>query len=212
MPERGFNTEFWEDPFEGVCESPIEKIFARECSKYLDSGVSFDCQVEVQTRHERFRIDFVLEGVIAVECDGRDFHNSFRDEFRDAILLGEEHFLTIYHFRGCDLTYYPEDCIWLISLENPGLFTERGRHQLNCLHELEIVPYLTHGEIITLRDPTNDFRRVRVFRRDIEHKLCPNPNWPYWRELHEFASQHPRVCLDRLIALWERRFAKEGQS
>jgi len=212
MPERDFNTEFWEDSFKGACESPIEEIFARECPKYLDSGVSLECQVGVKTRHERFRIDFVLEGVVAVECDGQDFHNFFRDEFRDAILLGEKHFLTIYHFRGRDLTYYPEDCIWLISLEYPGLFSERGCHQLNCLHELEIVPYLSEREAIVLRDPANYFRMAWVFRRDTEQKSSPNPNWPYWRGLYEFASQHPYVYLDRLIALWERRFQKEGQT
>ena len=212
MPERGFNTEFWEDSFERACDSPIEEIFARECPKYLDSGVSFDCQVEVGTKHERFRVDFVLEETIAVECDGRDFHNPFRDEFRDAILLGEGRFPTIYHFRGRDITYYPEDCLWLISLEYPVLFSERGRHQLNCLHELDIVPYLSQGEAVILRDPTNDYRRAWVFHRNIQQKSSLNPYWPYWRGLSEFASQHPHVCLDRLLALWERRFEKEGQS
>ncbi len=200
--------------FEDACESPIEEIFARECSKYLDSGVSFDCQVEVSTKHERFHVDFVLSHageIIAIECDGRDFHNPLRDELRDAILLGEGHFTTVYHFRGRDITYYPEDCLWLMSLEYPALFSERGRHQLDRLHELEVVPILSGREALILRNPTEPHSRVWVFRRNIHQKSSPNPHWPYWRALYEFASQHPRVSLDHLIALWQRRFEKEGQ-
>jgi hypothetical protein len=211
MPERGFDTEFWADSLDSACESPIEEIFARECPKYLDSRASFDCQAEVRTRHELFCVDFVLEERIAVECDGCDFHDPLRDEFRDAILLGEGHFTTVYHFRGRDLTCYPEDCIWLISLEYPAMFSERGRHQLNCLHQLEIVPCLSQREAVILRDPTSHSRRAWVFRRDIQQKSNLNPYWPYWRGLYEFANQHPHVCLDRLLALWKRRFKKEGQ-
>ena len=187
-------------------ESPIEEIFAWECLKYLDNSVNLDSQVEVITEHGLFWLDFVLSRAsekIAVECDGPNFHDFLRDEFRDAILLGEGHFTTIYHFRGRDINYYPEDCLWLLSLGYPALFSERGRHQLNCLHELEIVPILSQGVSVILRDPANPCRRAWVFRRDIYQK--PNPYW-HWRILYEFAIQHPFVSLDNLIARWERRF------
>ena len=192
-------------------ESPLEEIFVWECQKYLDDSVSFDCQVRVNTKHERLRIDFVLsygDERIAVECDGRDSHNPLRDELRDAILLGEGHFTTIYHFRGRDITYCPEDCLWLLSLEYPALFSERGRHQLNCLHELEIVPDLSQGEAVILRNPTEPYKRARIFRRNIYQN--PNPYW-HWRMLYEFSCGHSRINLDNVMALWQRRFEKEGE-
>jgi len=196
-------------------ESPIEEIFARKCCRYLSREADFDCQVEVCTRHERFRVDFVLSRAhetIAVECDGHDFHNPLRDEFRDAVLLGEGHFTAVYHFRGCDITFYLEDCLWLMSVKFPALFSERGRHQLDCLHELEIVPLLSQREAVILRKPADPFRRAWVFRRNIQQKLSSNPYWPYWRRLYEFAGRHPGLSLDQVISLWKKRFEKEGRA
>ena len=204
-----------EDMLAEACESPIEEIFARECCRYISDQADFDYQVEVSTRHERFRVDFVLslaQETVAVECDGRDFHNPLRDEFRDAVLLGENHFTAVYHFRGCDITFYPADCLWLMSVEYPALFCERGRHQLDYLHELEIVPLLSQREAIILRNPAEPWRRAWVFRRNIRQKLSPNPYWPYWRTLYEFARRHSGFSLDRVISLWKRRFEKEGQT
>lgn len=198
-----------------ACESPLEEIFARECCRYLSHETDFDCQVEVSTRHEQFRVDFVLsraQKTVAVECDGRDFHNPLRDEFRDAILLGEGHFTSIYHFRGCDITFYPEDCLWLMSVEYPALFSERGRHQLDCRHELEIVPLLSQREAIILRNPAEPYRRAWVFRRSIQPKSSPHSYWPYWRRLGEFAGRHPGLSLDQVINLWKKRFKQEDRA
>lgn len=189
----------------GNCESPIEETFAYECSKYLNDGVSFDSQLEVTTGHGGFRIDFVLSQPnqrVAVECDGQDFHEPFRDEFRDAILLGEGHFDTIYHFRGCDIFYFPEDCLWIIAREDPPLFSDRGRLQLNQLHKLEIIPILSTGESRVLCDWTEPLkRRMRAFRRNRYQYSKHNPAWPHWKTLYRLASQHPYTNLDQLLAL-----------
>lgn len=186
--------------FEGNCESPIEDIFAQECAKYLDPGVAFDSQVWVDTQHGRFRIDFVLSQSprrVAVECDGEDFHDQFRDEFRDAILLGEMAFPEVYHFRGCDLVYHPEDCLWLMSTLTPTLFTGCGRLHLERLHRLEPIPSLCRGDTYTLADPDDPYQRIWVFRRNI----YSTPGRPYWKVLYEFARQHPHADLDELLNL-----------
>ena len=191
------------------CESPIEEIFAYDCQKYLDDCVSFESQVEVNTEHGLFRIDFVLSvrnQRVAVECDGRDFHNGFRDEFRDAILLGEGHFETIYHFRGCDLTYHDKDCLWLMSVLDSGLFTERGRHILNRMRELKDIRNMTNRESFTAF--TDDLRCwFWAFRHSIHHKSHRNSRWPFWHALYEFAGQHPHMDLDHLLIM----FWKKGK-
>lgn len=185
-------------------QSPIEDIFTWHCMKYLSDEVTFANQVWVNTEHGRFRIDFVLsdrnQGV-AVECDGHDFHDAFRDEIRDAILLGEGHFETIYHFRGCDLTYYTEDCLWLMSILDHDLFSERGRVNLNQLHKLEIVSSLTNGENYMLRGRTGEQPYwFWAFRRNI-HLKSNNPDWPHWRTLFRFACKHPNTSLDEVVSL-----------
>lgn len=190
--------------FDSPCDSPIEDICAGHCLKHLRSNSSVDRQVEVDTQHGRFRIDFVLtagEKKIAVECDGRDFHNSYRDEFRDAILLGEGRFDTIYHFRGCDLTYYPDDCIWLMSVFNPEFFTERGLYILERLHRLDIIRHdrSSDREDFQLRPASSlEIGMFWAFRRTIhtdpKHRI-------HWKYLYKFACEHPGASLDELIEL-----------
>jgi hypothetical protein len=182
-------------------ESPIEEIFAWECMKYLDNSVSLESQVEVNTEHGQFRIDFVMSHRgkgIAVECDGHDFHEGFRDEFRDAILLGEGHFETIYHFRGCDLTHRDKDCLWLISALDAYVFTERAHLILDKLHTLDDGGDMTNRESFTAFD-SNMNCRFKSFRRSIHHKSQRNSLWPFWRALHKFANQYPHMSLDNLI-------------
>lgn len=185
--------------FDSPCDSPIEDIFAGHCLKHLRGDISVDRQVEVDTEHGRFRIDFVLtagEKRIVVECDGRDFHNSFRDEFRDAILLGEG-FDTTYHFRGCDLTYYPDDCVWLMSVLNPELFSERGHIHLIHLHRLDITwtsPSDRESFILPALDRGLVSIRFEAYRRTVHID-------PHLKYLYKFACEHPGASLDELIEL-----------
>ena len=190
-------------------ESPLEDIFSWHCQKHLRDSSVFESQVGVRTCHGLFRLDFLLSGpgedVVAVECDGRDFHDSFRDEFRDSILLGEGYLDTIYHFRGRDITYFPDGCIWLMSLLNPGLFSERGHLHLGCLHQLKIAwpPYdsdFPHREGYILTDSIVGYSRLSARRRSV-HQKSVNPDYPHWKTLYSFACEHPRASLDELIIL-----------
>ena len=199
--------EEWPEP---PYDSPIETIFASCCFKHLRSDVHVEKQVEVSTGHGHFRIDFVLsvgDRRIAVECDGKDFHEPFRDEFRDAILLGEGHFETVYHFRGCDIVYCPDDCIWLMSVLEPRQFSERGHLQLDHLHRLQLARLpcqeLTNREhLVGFVGETYHFC---AFRRNISMKSEHNPSWPHWKVLHAFAGEHSGASLDELL---ENRLAR----
>ena len=201
--------EQWPEP---PYDSPIETIFASCCFNHLRPDVHVEKQVEVSTGHGHFRIDFVLsvgDRRIAVECDGKDFHERFRDEFRDAILLGEGHFETVYHFRGCDIVYYPDDCIWLMSELDPHLFSERGRLQLDHLRRLEISESQTLTNQLFMKGSFESFScriwkgnqpyHFWAFRRDIYMKSERNPSWPHWKVLYAFAGEHSGASLDELL-------------
>lgn len=202
------NQERPEPPY----ESPIEADFASCCFKHLRPDVHVQKQVEVSTTHGGFRIDFVLSlggKRVAVECDGRDFHEDGRDEFRDAILLGEGHLETVYHFRGCDLVYYPDDCIWLMSAVDPHLFSERGRLHLDFLQRIEKVSQRFTNRLFIkgsfesyacwIRNENQPNHFFWAFRRNISMK-SRNPRWPHWKALHTFACEHPRASLDELLS------------
>lgn len=198
-------TEYGKRP-EPPYDSPIETIFASYCFKHLRSGVHVEKQVEVTTRHGSFRIDFGLsvgDGRIGVECDGKDFHEGLRDELRDAILLGESHCATMYHFRGCDITCYPEDCVWLMSRLDPELFTERGHLQLERLHRLEISG--SHEELAKcesfnhlIQDGTQGYH-FWAFRRSMRMVSEFSHLRYYWKVLYDFACEHPGASLDELL-------------
>jgi hypothetical protein len=73
-------------------ESPLEDSFAWNLSKHLRRDTRLEKQVVVSTVCGAFRMDFVATSAagqrIAFECDGAEFHEFRRDEWRDAMILG----------------------------------------------------------------------------------------------------------------------------
>src|SRR5689334_10635520 len=84
-------------------ESPLEEQFIQSLEKYLNPRSDIIPQYEVQTILGKYRLDFVvaLDGhLIGFECDGKEYHDAFRDEWRDALILHTKEIETIYRFRG----------------------------------------------------------------------------------------------------------------
>jgi len=111
------------------CESPLESRFALSLIRRLHPNAHLESQVSVDTICGRFRLDFVVTRrgrMVAVECDGKDYHDEGRDEWRDAMVLGAEAVDVIYRFRGSDLTYHLNDCLFLISQWEPDLVSPAG--------------------------------------------------------------------------------------
>lgn len=194
-------------------DSPIEYAFAESCFKFLSSTTYVRKQAEVTTGHGNFRMDFLMlvnDRKIVVECDGKDFHEGLRDEQRDAILLGEGICDTIYHFRGCDLVYYPYDCIWLMSVLDGDLFSQRGHLQLDkvrCLAlDVSKKDIETKESFTFYIDPPT--RYLWVFRRSV-HLASQNPTLNYhWKALYKYACQYPKASLDELCDLRKSSWAQ----
>ncbi|MFQ5875594.1 MAG: hypothetical protein ACE5JL_17600 [Dehalococcoidia bacterium] len=192
--------------YEPPYDSPIEQILAWHLTRYLEWDVEFDKQVEIHTRHGLFRADFVLSHMgekIEVECDGRDFHDQSRDELRDAIVLGEGHVDTIYRFRGCDITYNPADCVWLMSVLDPSLFSQRGHLHLDRLRKLEIPEGYEWGgqeSYVFMPDRGGHGRLFWAFRRSVHGK--PDLRY-FWKHLYSFACNHAGTGLDELMNIKE---------
>ena len=91
-------------------DSPIEDALAYPLAKYLDSDASFRTQQRIKTFCASFRVDFYIahnSRRVAIECDGKRFHNSTRDLVRDTLILGSGAVETIFRVQGKDAYYRP---------------------------------------------------------------------------------------------------------
>lgn len=114
-------------------DSPLEDAFARAAQHHWRPDVRVATQVDVATRLGRFRPDFVVTAAdgwrIGVECDGAAFHDTFRDAFRDAAILGSGAVDSIVRIRGTDLVTRPSDILYAFGMAFPRTFSARG-HEL----------------------------------------------------------------------------------
>ena len=191
-------------------ESELERLFAENVMKYLDDSAKLTSQVEVDTIRGKFRLDFVVqfkEEKCAFECDGKEFHNAFRDEWRDAMILGAGAVDAIYRLRGSDLVYHLEDCLYIISKWNPSIFSQRGLINLTTLASDEaryrhfdddvnaLVPYWKDST-----GPEPIFIHVERRRR-----VVPDGKREFWQVEFDYATKCGGGHLDEII----QRFRKE---
>lgn len=186
-------------------ESPIERDFAYNFAKYADPSIEFAKQTRISTICGSFVIDFTARvgaDIIGFECDGEDFHDEYRDEWRDAVLLGSKGITTIYHMRGADLTYRMEDCLCIISRLEPALFSSRGRVSLQTLaSDGALSCNLTDDEVICVLYPPREGvaapGMLRLVRRS---QYWPPGERRFWTSLYQYAVDRGGGNLDDLIA------------
>ncbi|WP_428304638.1 hypothetical protein [Lacipirellula sp.] len=190
-------------------ESPLERLFHDQLLKRLPRGVSIQPQVEVQTLCGKFRLDFMVEvggRRVGLECDGKEFHDEWRDEWRDAMILGDNQADEIIRFRGCDLTYHLDDCMYLLAHLQPLLFADRQRIVIEKLASDRVKEFvaggnlhptmtmLTYGCINGSGGP--DF--IIIMRRSREG-LTTSVGREFWAVLHRRAVEAGGGSLDAIM-------------
>ncbi len=172
---------FYNPPY----DSPIEDLFALSFSKYLNPEIQFVPQFKISTICGTFRMDFIIKyskNIIAIECDGKEFHNSGRDEWRDAMILGSSKIDEIYRFKGADITYHIDDVLNFIMKDHPHLFSDRG---ISCLKQL-----------------SSDENRYYVdINRTLRNK--EGVKRQFWKGIFEYAEKIGGGDLDDVIAKWK---------
>jgi len=186
-------------------DSPIEEIFACEFVKYANKSVDLIAQYNTPTICGNFIIDFIaiLENgrTIGIECDGKEFHDQGRDEWRDAMILGDTKVDSIYRFRGQDIFHKIHDCFYLMLKIDPALFSERGAINI----------YARASDLIKdkIIDPTEELFSVFVAESDHEpfchlkvarlHKLSTPYPRTFWKEAYKYAKSTGGGNLDNTI-------------
>lgn len=191
-------------------ESPIEELFAYNVAKYLADDVELVPQVSVQTICGRFVLDFVLRlpgvGQIGIECDGREFHDESRDEWRDAMILGGGFVDAIYRLRGCDIHYHIEDLLFFLSHLHPWVMSKRGARNLEILAASE-------AKLSLVEDPGKDIYRIRYqdddgeqgsLRMEVRRTTIPLGQRRFWQSAYRYAQSIGGGVLDDVIASYRK--------
>jgi very-short-patch-repair endonuclease len=117
------------------CDSPLEDQFLWEYNKVASPRVIVARQVEIRTPIGVFRPDFIIEcpdqcRKIAVECDGREFHEGRRDARRDAAIVQTGFVTRVYRLRGKDICWHIYEVLDLFGLCEAWILSERGKVNL----------------------------------------------------------------------------------
>ncbi len=186
-------------------ESPLEELLHDQLRKRMPQDAELLPQVDVNTLCGNFRLDLLAiarNRKIGIEIDGKEFHDQYRDEWRDAMILGDGRADEIIRFRGCDLHYHLNDCLYLFSRIQPLMFSDRHARVLERLASNEarrcgdgeydwargIV--LTYGYI----DDSRAIDFVDIRRNSIDG--APNP---FWKMYYRYAIERGGGPLDDLM-------------
>jgi hypothetical protein len=156
-------------------ESPIEDVFEHEFNKYAKNGYCLIRQCEFSTQLGKFRVDFTLsvdDYLVGFECDGREYHELWHDEIRDAVLLGEKHLGTIYHFPGKALWFEPAYAIEFIARRDNFFLDRTLKVVQRRIESNPVYPPCSDGS------PFLCMRRWSRINQD-SSKRC------YWREIYQ---------------------------
>lgn len=122
-------------------DSPIEDEFARRYVKYAASDAVMTPQVAIKTICGAFVMDFFLSTAsgyrVGIECDGKEYHEASRDEWRDAMILGSHGLDAIYRIRGSDIVHNLDDVLYLLSTLESPFFDPRATSNLEVLARQE---------------------------------------------------------------------------
>ena len=197
-----------------LIESPLEERFIQKLEKYLSPHVTIHPQYKIATIAGKYRIDFVLmveNKKIAFECDGKDFHDEWKDEWRDALILGTGDINTIYRLKGCDIHTFLEDCIYLIYYFDKSLFNERYPLLAPRLISEEVLTQVVESEVgwyehicVVYQKKSGDGDDLGSMQLSIERRNKDSKG--HWQVLLDEAKQNPGKSLTELMEIRKSKF------
>lgn len=211
---------FYDPPY----ERPLEDEFAWQLVKYLEPITGLQYQVKVATPCANVWVDFVVEhgarrigfeiGTLEEPSDDAlPGAGEARERYRDALVLGSGALDVLYRFRGADLFYRPADALYLASLWDPVLFTERGCINLHTLasHEARaarVRPHDTRVQVTYNDLPAEGVVDGEAFSwpedvpSDLVVRRLSRAHPAAWMRDYDAALAHFGVSEDHLLTPW----------
>lgn len=212
----------YEEPY----ESPIEQRFAWDAWKRLRPEVALEKQVWVQTHCGNFRLDFVARTPgnrrVGIECDGKNFHDRRRDEWRDALVLSTGACDVIYRLRGKDIWARPSDVLYVLTQLERELFSDSGLTTAATLaarsvKEADLDPdadsfWIEYSEDEAdpevddpMDDPEDDPETGPPYLYLQRRRLDAGGSTHGLIEKIDFSIEHAGHSLEQLLVAWDRR-------
>jgi hypothetical protein len=204
--------------FEPPYDSPMEDELAWALVKRLGPQAKLTPQYDARTICGRYFIDFVVEihgKRVGIECDGREFHNVWRDLWRDAMILGAATVDVIYRVRAADIYHRIDDVLFFVSLWDPDLFSE---HQLKVLDGAASDDALEHLiDLYNLAWMSKEGHATVVYRAERRQSGAAEPSiiaierrsrfdpvldYCWWRDYFEHANEQGGGNLDLIMRRW----------
>ena len=169
-------------------ESPIEEILLKEIGRCISEGTEIILQRDLETPNGNYRPDALLlrgNEVMAIECDGKDFHtgheNELYDLWRDAFLLFHNQVDFIYRFRGREIHYFLSDVIYLLAKEQPQFFDSGKIKGLSTnftqyFHESNDEKY-RNQVLIEFKDPEEEGHSASQRRKGFYYSYRDKKEW-----------------------------------
>lgn len=184
-------------------DSPIEDHFAKQFLRYAAAGIAFEPQYTVHTLCGTFIVDFLIVDAagrrIGIECDGKEFHDLSRDEWRDGMILGDAHIDAIYRFRGQDLHYAWEDVMYFLCSMEPSVFDPCAPRNLHVLSSDEVRENMQdlYQEFYSFRyrdsEISGDFSAI------VRQRVLPGNRRSFWQAAYRFAARIGGGPLDEVM-------------
>ena len=186
-------------------ESEIERLFGERLEPMLAPGVVLERQHNANTRVGNFRFDFyVVAGGerIAIECDGAEFHDAGRDEWRDAATLGDGVVDVVVRVPGYGIVHRLDDSMAVLAHWYPAIFSERGRRLAEGKSSAAFVRW-SRGEEASSNIASIRYADERPgFHLRIERQGFGFTRAVFWTTCYGFMLQHPGLRLDEVIAAY----------
>lgn len=180
--------------FQQPYESPIEQLLLVKLGGHLARSVVVTTQVPFATRLGNFRVDALMalgDVRVALECDGKEYHDWRRDQFRDSMLLGEGHVTDVCRFTGSQIVSDTFACIRAIALWFPEFFTERG------LEFCEVQrPWIDLDSVDAVSVGGRDGRHTFFAFRRTQHER------DMWRSYYRFVTSRNLASIDEAVSVW----------
>jgi hypothetical protein len=113
----------------GLFKSPIEDRFEERFLQFVFESIVVNRQHRISTICGEYRLDFLVRhqrSNIAIECDGREFHDQEYDFWRDALILSTKEVDDIVRLTGHQITFYLDASLYQLARWFPWLFGERN--------------------------------------------------------------------------------------
>jgi hypothetical protein len=189
-------------------QRPIEREFATAILKHLSPDVSLANDIDIKTQRGELHLDFVIQKpayAVGVTIDDQKPPSPYSCVFRDLAILITGRVTMIYALQSKATAYTLDDALYLLSLSEPTLFSERS------MQVLKIASRLGHTDTEIRRrdgyiegrlnldewDPPSVPEHVYLRRVDSSD--------PAWLNELQFMQQHPRYSVEQLAANWLRR-------